>query len=504
MCLSVCPFVYANREYAGTTAVKDGLAYINQHSIPAAQLPNQFIYIPVEILRDYGFDVSVNQAKDIYTVHRNEERPIGPSAVTAADYTDTTVYTTDVKVYIDSELPANVFELEDGTVLVQSDELAKYGEYHWNDEAHTISIQLTDKRLLPETQKFQQILGIDSIDDIAYGTIVLGKNRCADIQPEDLKTWLNTFWNFSYDRVVAPMLDIGDSDYYIKLWNQDKTKSYTVYLQDIIAGNFGESYEANGTVKKNYVWYKPYIGNARNALYTASNTLYTKYLDQSYEEYVGNERAFTPLDENDTPDENNLLLTTGCSEWANAELQKAAASNLMLYELSNQYKQNITRLDFCKLACRLIATEVSPNSDSRTGMWAAIEQLMDERGLRETAASTEFTDCNNWEVSFLAAAEIIYGVGEGAFAPDSPITREQAAAILCRMAQFLGTKTIIPPHEVVYYYDEDEISDWAKSAVKSMREMGVMKGISEYDFSPRGAYTVEQSIATMLRLYECS
>ena len=36
-----------------------------------------------------------------------------------------------------------------------------------------------------------------------------------------------------------------------------------------------------------------------------------------------------------------------------------------------------------------------------------------------------------------------------------------------------------------------------------MKAMNIMKGISEREFAPKGTYTVEQAIATMVRLYEC-
>ena len=36
----------------------------------------------------------------------------------------------------------------------------------------------------------------------------------------------------------------------------------------ILAGRYGEPCESHGEVKENYLWYFPYIGNARNALYT--------------------------------------------------------------------------------------------------------------------------------------------------------------------------------------------------------------------------------------------
>lgn len=53
------------------------------------------------------------------------------------------------------------------------------------------------------------------------------------------------------------------------------------------------------------------------------------------------------------------------------------------------------------------------------------------------------------------------------------------------------------------YADESEISDWAKSSVACMNVMGIMKGVSETEFSPKEPYTVEQAIAAMVRLYEC-
>lgn len=502
--LSMYSLAYAERECVGTTVVRDDMVFINNNPIPGAQLPNRFVYVFVEDLSNYGFDVSLDETsgKKIYHISRNENLSIHPSAGIKFGDDEINVYTTDAEVYIDSSTPANVFELENGAVLIQSDELAKYGTYDWSSETHTISIDFENQTIVPQRQPFHNALGIDDINDIAYGTIVFGKNRCADIEAEDLREWLEVYWNFYFERVIAPMADIGADDFYIKLWNSDKTKSYTVYSQGIIAGSFGNASESHGEIKKNYIWYMPYVGNARSALTSADLKLERKYFDKTYEEYIDKERSFTLQDENDIP-ENNLLVTTGCSSWAEAEIQKAATLNLMLYELSDKYTQNITRLDFCKLAYRLIATEFSPESDSRMGMWYAAENIIDEKDLRNKYASVSFTDCSYSEVSFLAAAGIIQGMDDGSFAPDKSITREEAAAILYRMAEFLGNKTIIQHRDAVYYNDENEISDWAVNAVKSMYEMGIMKGINDYDFSPKGTYTVEQAIATMLRLYEC-
>ena len=37
-----------------------------------------------------------------------------------------------------------------------------------------------------------------------------------------------------------------------------------------------------------------------------------------------------------------------------------------------------------------------------------------------------------------------------------------------------------------------------------MNAMGIMNGVSKKEFAPKQTYTVEQAIATMLRLYECN
>ena len=174
----------------------------------------------------------------------------------------------------------------------------------------------------------------------------------------------------------------------------------------------------------------------------------------------------------------------------------------MIYDLYEEYTKPISRLEFCSLAYRLIATEFSPYSDSRMGIAQAMERVFVERNV-VISSTNDFSDCSDERVKTLAAMGIISGMGDGTFAPDESITREQAAAILYRIAEFLGNKTI-PTDAKMLYTDENEISDWAKSSVACMNVMGIMNGISEKEFAPKQTYTVEQSVATMLRLYECN
>ena len=507
MIFSISTKVLAEREFVGETVVKDNILFINGNSISAAKLPNEFVYLPVEHLEYYGFDLLYNNDNGYkeYTIRRNGLTNFVPENTHNAEHYKnyTKVYTSDAKVYLDSDIPANVFELENGTVLIQSDELAKYGTYNWNVNTNSISIDFDSSSFLPVGQPFHNVLGLNDIEDIESAVIVRIDGKCADIEPEDLKEWLNVYWDFApFDRVIGPYDINAYNESYIKLWTKDKTKAYIVYPNGgIIVGAYGEPCESHGEIKKNYIWYLPYIGNGRNALYIADTKLTKKYINEKTDSFNDTMRDATPNDAETIP-HNNLLNTEGTSDWAKPEIQKAAACNLLPYELTDSYTKNITRKEFCDLIYRLIATEFSPDSDSRMGQWSAIDSVIDERQLTNKVNAVSFFDCEDDKIKFLSAAGIIYGVGNATFAPDDCITREQAATILFRTAEFLGNKAM-PTAARMLYADEKEISDWAKSAVASMGAMGIMKGVAKTVFSPKTNYTVEQAIATIVRLYEC-
>ncbi len=354
------------------------------------------------------------------------------------------------------------------------------------------------------TITFHEVLGLSNMEEISSAVIVRNDGKCADIEPEDLKEWLSVYWNFAnFERVIGPYDEGVYREYYLKLWNKDKTKAFIVYPYGGMAvGTFGEPCASHGETKRNYVWYLPYIGSGRNALYRADAQLTMKYIAEQSGEFIGTLRDVTSEEAEVLPEE-NLLVTDGASDWAKEEIEKAAACNLLTFELTEKYKQNITRREFCDLIYRLIATEFVPKSDSRMGQVAAIDGVIAERQLADKVQAVSYDDYEHDFIKFLSAAGIIYGMGDGTFAPDAFITREQAATILYRTAEFLGNKTMLKPSYETMYEDEDCISDWAKSSVASMKVMEIMKGVSSKRFEPQGAYTTEQAIATMVRLYEC-
>lgn len=177
----------------------------------------------------------------------------------------------------------------------------------------------------------------------------------------------------------------------------------------------------------------------------------------------------------------DLAKTSGVSDWAKDDINKAIAEGwLGSGDFGGNYTQNITRERFCDVAyAGLLKKGYEPaHSDF-----------------------SPFTDISSPTVSSLYQSGIISGKSETMFAPNDYITREEAATILYRMARFMNID-LPDVTDGVYFVDEAEISDWALTAVKVMREMGVMNGTSDNIFSPDDVYTVEQAIVTMVRLYE--
>ena len=174
--------------------------------------------------------------------------------------------------------------------------------------------------------------------------------------------------------------------------------------------------------------------------------------------------------------------TKKVSQWAKDIVEKfentygLSESDFGTYD----YTQNITREIFCNMA---------------------------DYTLRQNGYDTGHYDLNPFEdvssptVSRLYALGIINGKSETVFAPSDYITREEAAVIVYRMAEFMK-KNIPKTDDTPYYNDENQISDWAVNAVKVMRKMGIMQGVGENEFSPKSTYTIEQSITVMARLYE--
>jgi len=86
---------------------------------------------------------------------------------------------------------------------------------------------------------------------------------------------------------------------------------------------------------------------------------------------------------------------------------------------------------------------------------------------------------------------ILADVYEDNFNADVPISREEAATLIYNFAN--ATDKVFGRTEQMSFDDIGEISDWAKEAVDRVQMTGIMQGVSESRFDPKGILTRAQA-----------
>ena len=148
-------------------------------------------------------------------------------------------------------------------------------------------------------------------------------------------------------------------------------------------------------------------------------------------------------------------------------------------------------------------TTFSPNTGMTRGMFVtALGRLA---GINSDSYKTgKFTDVKADAyyapyVNWAAQNGIVEGVTATTFAPDTNINREQMAVIMANYAKKLGydlPKTL----QAVTFADNAQISSWAKNAVRTMQQAGILSGKNGNKFDPKGTAT-RAEVATVLRRF---
>jgi hypothetical protein len=179
-----------------------------------------------------------------------------------------------------------------------------------------------------------------------------------------------------------------------------------------------------------------------------------------------------------TPPEQAPDLSTA-STWAQEGITRAIDLGLVPQNLQSAYTQATTRAEFAALAVTLYET--------LAGREIAIDR------------SIIFSDTTDVNVHKAATIGVVTGVGDNRFDPDTQLTREQAAVMLSRLAQAIGQPF---PDAAPSFADNADISSWAIEAVGQMQAAEIMGGVGDNRFAPQDPYTREQSIITLLRLFD--
>jgi len=171
-------------------------------------------------------------------------------------------------------------------------------------------------------------------------------------------------------------------------------------------------------------------------------------------------------------------IPTPSTPWADEYIAAAIYAGLVPEDLQYNYTQPITRAEFSALAVRLYEIIVG-----------------------EITGRTTFADTTDVNVEKMAYLGVVTGVGNNMFAPTTTLTREQAATMLFRLLNAMELD-FVAPAVAASFYDMYQVSEWAHTPVHNMFALRIMGGVGHNLFDPQGAYTREQSIATILRLYK--
>lgn len=145
-------------------------------------------------------------------------------------------------------------------------------------------------------------------------------------------------------------------------------------------------------------------------------------------------------------------------------------------------------------------TEFAPEGAMTRGMLVTVLYRLEGE---PSAGSAAFSDvpADSWfakAVAWASESGVVNGVGDGKFAPDDRITREQLATMLQRYAAYLSLSG--ESGTLDGFADADRVSDWAREAMQFAVANGIIGGKDHNLLDPRGNAT-RAEVATMLRRF---
>lgn len=181
------------------------------------------------------------------------------------------------------------------------------------------------------------------------------------------------------------------------------------------------------------------------------------------------------------------------SGWAKEDVERAIELGIVPERLQSKYQDPITREEFAELIVETIFAREVKFGFNPIYSWTK------EMVLERVTLDFEFVDADQDHVKLAFILGSIDGISDTHFAPDRHITRQEAAVMLVNTSHLLVGITYYSKEDLGYE-DFDEIADWARPGVQAAASVGYMHGVgSKFDYN--GKLTREQSIVTMLRLY---
>lgn len=174
------------------------------------------------------------------------------------------------------------------------------------------------------------------------------------------------------------------------------------------------------------------------------------------------------------------------SNWATYGVNQMNTLELTPDKLRGLYQKNITRSEFCDIIANIIYQK---------------KKLFSDEIMNIVAKAEDFKDTDSQNVAFCNAVGIVKGHGNGVFAPNDDITREEAAVIINNALKYLGINKT-NNENITNLADYNKISSWAKDAVSSVVSKGLIVGVDGNKYDPQGLLSREQAIVICYRLMQ--
>lgn len=169
------------------------------------------------------------------------------------------------------------------------------------------------------------------------------------------------------------------------------------------------------------------------------------------------------------------------SSWAQSDIDKAKLIELIPERIQGNYRSNITREEFSELAVELY------------------EALTRQEAILE--GDNPFIDTDNPKIIIANQLGLVQGKGDGVFAPNENITREQVSVVTYSTLQAAKPRYDYSDFYEYKFNDYNMISTWANKAVGYLYGIEVINGDDDL-FNPQGDTSREEAIVIVKRMFD--
>ncbi|QWU16632.1 2',3'-cyclic-nucleotide 2'-phosphodiesterase/5'-or 3'-nucleotidase, 5'-nucleotidase family [Paenibacillus sophorae] len=202
------------------------------------------------------------------------------------------------------------------------------------------------------------------------------------------------------------------------------------------------------------------------------------------------------------------VFTTNADGTAKVTIKRASNSYYTVVESSKTFGDltgHWAKSSIDLLASKLIANgndtgAFSPSKAVTRAEFAAL--ITRALGLEAVDGTADFTDVSpsKWYAGAIrtaSAAGLISGYPNGSFHPDSPITRQEIAAILSKATKHTGTSLPGQMETLGIFKDSSAIAVWSRKSAAEMAAAGIIQGTPDGFFAP-GQTATRAEAAVML------